>query len=234
MARSLLDFEKLKEKRLVLDEIPPRQPPPMGEPPPAPLPLSSWRRAPDYVLAIFLGVIGIPYLVGSTDGIFLLSGADLYIHEVGHLFFAFFGRFICVAGGTLLQLAVPVAATVSFRVTRQRLSSLFGLFWIGENLLNVSHYVADARTRAIPLVNFGGEVGPEGHDWHYLLGTLGLLRADHFLGAVVWLAGAGLIISSLLAAVAPPERWQKGWAWLKPRLEAFLFNPTDRARRSKS
>ena len=178
-------------------------------------------------------MMGIPYLTGMTEGIFLLSGADLWIHEVGHLLFGPLGRFIAAAGGTILQLAVPILSTFSFYVTRQRLSLLFGVFWLGENLLNVSRYVSDARSMALPLVNFGGEVGPEGHDWHYLLGTVGLLRADHVLGAIIWVAGGALIIASITAAIIPADRWRSGWQWLAPRLDSLLFDPTNNTKRPR-
>lgn len=57
---------------------------------------------------------------------------------------------------------------------------------MAQNCWNISVYVADARSQALPLVG-GGE-----HDWAYLLGRAGWLAKDqdlartiHFLGVVL-------------------------------------------------
>ena len=39
----------------------------------------------------------------------LLDGVDFLIHEAGHPIFGIFGEFIGVAGGSLLQVLVPLA-----------------------------------------------------------------------------------------------------------------------------
>jgi len=52
---------------------------------------------------------------------------------------------------------------------------------------------------ALPLVSVGG--GGAEHDWHYILGTLGLLRFDTFLGGSLR-AAAFLVAAASLAAGA--------------------------------
>lgn len=37
----------------------------------------------------------------------LVHAFDLLVHEAGHFFFRFFGRFMMIAGGSLLQLLLP-------------------------------------------------------------------------------------------------------------------------------
>ena len=37
----------------------------------------------------------------------LLDNIDLVIHEAGHFFFSFFGKFIYTLGGTLMQVILP-------------------------------------------------------------------------------------------------------------------------------
>ncbi len=37
----------------------------------------------------------------------LLDNIDLVIHEAGHIFFRFFGKFIYTLGGTLMQIIIP-------------------------------------------------------------------------------------------------------------------------------
>jgi len=43
-----------------------------------------------------------------------ISGADLGVHEFGHILFGFAGQFIAVAGGTIAQLAAPLICAVMF------------------------------------------------------------------------------------------------------------------------
>ena len=44
----------------------------------------------------------------------ILGPLNLGIHELGHLVFGFMGQFLGVAGGTLLQLIIPVFAVYNF------------------------------------------------------------------------------------------------------------------------
>ena len=44
----------------------------------------------------------------------VISSFVLVFHEAGHVIFSVFGRFMAVAGGTLLQLLVPLALMVAF------------------------------------------------------------------------------------------------------------------------
>jgi hypothetical protein len=74
----------------------------------------------------------------------------------------------------------------------------FPLFWVGENMMDVSLYVRDAPTRLIPLL--GGDKA--GHDWHNLLAQWDMMDsagtiADvmYYLGVVVCVAGIGAGLS---------------------------------------
>ena len=126
-----------------------------------------------------------------------LDRVDLVIHEAGHLFFRWFGMFPQVLGGTLGQLVVPAAFMVYFHLRREMVSSAVTAFWTGQNLLNISVYVKDARAMALPLVSVGGGEDTV-HDWHYLLDRLGLLRWDHILGNAVHALGIAVIIASVV------------------------------------
>ena len=61
------------------------------------------------------------------------------------------------------------------------------MIWLGENLINISVYAADARAKALPLL--GGE--KVYHDWNYLLAEINMLEYDQTFGAVFY--GAGII-----------------------------------------
>ena len=66
------------------------------------------------------------------------------------------------------------------------------LWWSGQNLVDLSPYIADAYYRGLPLVGGGGE---DSHDWGNLLTMTGLLdshmtlaRTAFFCGSVTMLA----------------------------------------------
>jgi hypothetical protein len=121
-----------------------------------------------------------------------LDALDLAIHEAGHAIFGIFGVVVGIAGGTLMQLLVPALFLGYFWRRHDRHAATVMLWWIAQNLWNIFPYIADARTEALPLVG-GGE-----HDWAYLLGRLGLLRADHTIAGAVHVAGLMLFIWSCL------------------------------------
>lgn len=129
---------------------------------------------------------------------FLLDSVSLAVHEAGHVILGLLGsRFVMMAGGTIFQLAMPLAFVLDFRRRGQTRSSYACLAWVGQNLLNVGRYAADARAQRLPLVG-GGE-----HDWTYLLEVFGLLRHDVQVGAVFDFAGCSLLA---LAALSIWER----------------------------
>lgn len=136
------------------------------------------------------------YFVLNRHDYGLLDNADLLIHEAGHFFFGFFGQFIRVAGGTLMQILLPSLLVWHFLVHSYTTGAQVALFWLGHNFLNISVYAADARARLLPLL--GGN--RSGHDWHYLLGRLGLLEHDAAVG--YFFVGLA-IISFVLVLIMP-------------------------------
>ena len=127
-----------------------------------------------------------------------LDRVDLIAHEAGHLFFSWFGEFIQVSGGTVGRLFVPLAFMVYFYSRKELFSAAIALFWIGQNLFNISVYVKDAQAMTLPLVSVGG--GDPIHDWHYLLSRVGLLRWDQQIGSVIYILGLLVMISSSVMA----------------------------------
>jgi len=125
----------------------------------------------------------------------LLDGVDLAIHETGHLVFSPFGEVVTALGGTLFQLVIPAAFLVSFWRRGDRYAAAFPLWWIAQNLWNISVYVADARAQDLPLVG-GGE-----HDWTFLLGEVGWLARGVALGQALHATGVAVYVLSLFLAV---------------------------------
>jgi len=152
------------------------------------------RRARQSLTAL-LALYG-TFLAFTPDHFGWLDSLDLAIHEAGHPLFGIFGEFIGFAGGTLMQLLVPAVFFGYFWRRGDRHAATVMLWWIAQNLWNISPYIADARTEELPLVG-GGE-----HDWAYLLGRLGLLRQDHAIAGAVHFAGVMLFIASCL------------WGWI--------------------
>jgi hypothetical protein len=113
----------------------------------------------------------------------ILSPLNLGIHELGHLVFGFMGQFLGVAGGTLLQLAIPVFAVYNFYRQRDFFAIALSFGWLSTNFFSVATYAADARRLELPLVTpFGTENVV--HDWEYLLSTMNILVYDSLLGSV--------------------------------------------------
>jgi hypothetical protein len=122
-----------------------------------------------------------------------IHGIDLVFHEAGHVIFGFFGEFLAVLGGSLTQVLMPAIATLAFLRTRQWASAAVTLFWTGQALTNVAIYAADGRARALPLLAEGLI-----HDWHYILGRLGLLPSAEIIGRAMFALGALTMVASLL------------------------------------
>lgn len=100
-------------------------------------------------------------------------------------------------GGTLMQLLMPALFVWYFTRQGDRHAATVALWWVAQNLWNISVYVRDARAQELPLVG-GGE-----HDWNYLLGALGLLDQDQLIGGLVRFAGVLLYLWACL----------RGWSY---------------------
>ncbi|UPT74091.1 MAG: hypothetical protein M0D55_20095 [Elusimicrobiota bacterium] len=89
----------------------------------------------------------------------ILDGIDLVIHEAGHPILGLFGwRWLMVAGGTIFQLAFPIAFIVHFRKNGQPRSADACVAWLGQNFLHIGRYAADARAQELPLVGGGARL----------------------------------------------------------------------------
>lgn len=122
----------------------------------------------------------------------LLDGANLLFHEAGHPIAGLLSERLAVYGGTLAQLAFPLAAAWHFRRRGAAASFAACLVWLNQNLFNIARYVGDARAMALPLV--GGRDPEDAHDWAEILSRWGALQADTRLASLVVLLGwLGLI-----------------------------------------
>jgi hypothetical protein len=118
------------------------------------------------------------------------------IHEGGHLLFGYFGHALMIAGGTILQLAVPLMLAAYFSLQRQIAGTVFCLFCFFEQFLPIATYMADARAQQLPLLTVGDPEFVE-HDWFAMFNAIGVLEHDTQIAAVVralgWIGMFGVV-----------------------------------------
>lgn len=139
---------------------------------------------------------------GDHESWNLFGGITFGAHEFGHLFFGLFGgEWLTIAGGSLMQLIVPVGAAVVMVATPVK--DWFGAVacgtWLAASLADLSVYIADARAQELDLVSFSPDAS--GHDWHYLLRVAGLLRQDLAIARAVRFGAALLLVATVLVAL---------------------------------
>ena len=155
--------------------------------------------------ALLLGLLALWTAWFLRDGVNAesLGGSFLHLvnlpfHEAGHVLFSPFGRFMMTLGGSLLQVAVPIVCAVVFLTkTRDPFAASAAAWWAGQSLMDLAPYIADAR--ALQLTLLGGRTGAEveGHDWEYILQTLGWLHRDAALGDEAFTIGAVVMVGAL-------------------------------------
>jgi hypothetical protein len=176
----------------------------------------SVTRVSRWLLVILLGwwtvrFIRHPLDADVVNGSFLHL-VNLVFHEAGHVLLAPFGTFLMALGGSLLQVAVPVVCAAAFLQRHDAFAAWVCGWWAGQNLIDLAPYIADAR--ALQLVLLGGMTGAEvdGHDWEFILQSLGWLHLDRRLAMTAHLVGSLVLLSALAGA---------GWcAWQTSRVPA--------------
>ncbi len=133
------------------------------------------------------------YCAITVDRWHFLDGVNLLIHEAGHIVFMPFGEFMSVAGGSILQVLMPLAFVTYFFAKGMLYSGTLVMFWVGQNFINISTYMKDAIEMKLPLL--GGGM----HDWNFIFTNLNLLSRTHFLGSLFYFIGFAIIIISTIA-----------------------------------
>ena len=151
----------------------------------------DWRwRAPLILLLGYTAMRGLSAPMAWN----VWSGITLVAHESGHAFFGWFGEVIGVAGGSIMQLLVPVIVMIALRRQGDWYGVAAGGTWLAFSLANLATYIADARAQALPLVGFSDN--PE-HDWHWLLARYGWLAHDAGIARVTRLCSALVLAGSV-------------------------------------
>ena len=148
----------------------------------------GWRRIAVTLLALYAVWLLFAYRYHFIDNV------NLLVHEAGHVFFGFFGEWMGVAGGTLLQLLFPLAFVVYFLTKRQRFEAAVCGVWSAESAMYTARYMGDANEQVLPLV--GGHI----HDWEWLFQRANLLhRAEEIATTLHVVAGLGAIVAVFFA-----------------------------------
>src|SRR5436190_9149039 len=158
---------------------------------------------PNYPKLILAGLLSIYFLWIAFDpmqGSFL-DLIDLPIHETGHLLFRPFGGFMGIAGGSLFQIIMPSIFVGYFWWRQQYYSAAIVLLWVGQSVLNVYVYAADAVVMQLVLTS--GFTGSEGsfHDWNYLLTETGLINSTKTVAGIIRFFGTVTIVIAGASAV---------------------------------
>ncbi|MDQ3819731.1 MAG: hypothetical protein M3362_18940 [Acidobacteriota bacterium] len=149
---------------------------------------------------LFVAIVAGAYFLWAAvhpDEWRMIDGVNLVIHEAGHLFFKPLGEFLMIAGGSLLQVIVPLVFAGYFFLNRKYFSCSLVLFWVGESLLNVSVYAADSVLMQLPLLGGNDSI----HDWNYMLDRLGLLGQTAKVAFVIRALGTLFIITAIAWAI---------------------------------
>lgn len=154
---------------------------------------------PKLIFAVLLSIYFLWIAKDPMQGSFL-DIVDLPIHETGHLIFRLLGEFMMVAGGSLFQVILPAVFVGYFLWQQSYYSAAIVLLWVGQTILNVWVYAADAVTMQLVLTS--GLTGSEGsfHDWNYMLDHFGMLGSTKTVAGIIRFIGTStIIIASVLS-----------------------------------
>ena len=172
-------------------------------------PAARWALAGRTVLLGVVAAYGWPFhrmtMMQLSDGLggYALHGVHLIFHEAGHVVFSWFGDFMHVLGGSLMQVLVPFSWFVAARFWgKDAFAGALCLWLMGHSLVDVAPYINDARSLQLMLLGGGTGREVEGHDWEYLLTALNLLHKDVTISRGVLSVGRWVMGLSLLWAAA--------------------------------
>jgi hypothetical protein len=169
----------------------------------------AWARWGRYAAAALLAGAVAWFAFVAHREVPILDWFDLAVHEVGHMVMLFAPPMAMFLGGSVAQVAVPLALAWYFGLIRRDVAGGgFCLAWAGASAWDVSVYIADAPVQALPLVGAGE------HDWAYLLGRRGfdaMHLADEiagfveFTGALLAVTGIGFALSAAVSGLRKPQ-----------------------------
>lgn len=147
------------------------------------------------LVSVFACFYFISYAIHSKDlnSWSIIDSIDLIFHEAGHTIFFFLGDFVRVLAGSAFQIALPILFVLYFILYRREyFSASLLLFWVGQNIINVSIYMSDAIVQQLPLLGGDSSI----HDWNYILSYFNILEHTNTLGLIAYNIGFLVIITA--------------------------------------
>ncbi len=153
------------------------------------------------LVLLFLIIYGFSFILRSLEspGSSFMNNVNLPFHEAGHIIFIFFGRFLRVLGGSLMQILMPFICVCAFLKYRNPFAASAALWWVAQSIMDVAVYINDARVQKLILL--GGVTGrdvPGYHDWNVILRMLHLLPYDKLIAKLSHGLGVGLMLASFI------------------------------------
>lgn len=162
---------------------------------------NPWLIGGRALVYLVLVIWGIRFFLTPIDSDYwtrtFMHSVNLPFHEAGHILFSIFG--IGLLGGSLMQLIVPLICMGAFLRQRNLFAASVALWWLGQNFMDLSPYIDDARSLKLLLLGgITGQEDPQFHDWHRILGNLGWLKHDHAIARLSYGIGFILMTASFL------------------------------------
>jgi len=151
----------------------------------AKIPWSSWVGS----LLLFPLCVYVCLNMGTYT---FFDDVSLVVHTLGAFMFGVFGPFMKAAGGTLLQIALPVLLVRFFYRHSYVLGAQVFLFWLGQNLVNISVYAQGVQVHRLP------HLADTQHDWHYMLHTLAIPEYDVVIASSFFVVGVLCFVAVVL------------------------------------
>jgi hypothetical protein len=161
-----------------------------------------WQGRWGKLLVAILAAAYFTYYAFTSHDWHFIDNINLIIHEAGHVVFLPFGDFLHILGGSLFQTIFPLVYVGYFYFKKEYFSASLLLFWVGQNLINVSVYAADAQVMQLPLLGGDGVI----HDWNAILGMLHVLPYTPQIGAGIYLAGVLVIATAAMLSITTSQR----------------------------
>lgn len=129
----------------------------------------------------------------------VIHSVHLIFHEAGHFIFMFFGsEFIQIAGGSVMQLLIPIVLAFYFYFVRKDVYAMSFMFlWLGSSFFDVAIYAKDSIFMNLPLLGGDNVI----HDWNYLLSTLGVLKYTSQIAGFIYSLGIFSLIVGVVAGL---------------------------------
>ena len=174
--------------------------------------LAAQARWEKLLVAVIIAIYGL--MCAFSPGTWRwLDGVNFLFHEAGHFFFTPFGRFMHFLGGTIGQLFFPVVCVIYFYLKKHYFSAFVVLFWVAQNMFNISVYAGDAAVTNLPILEGGI------HDWNWMLTRLNMIRYTKLISGMIYLTGFVTLLVSIPGMVYfsfRDDEHEAEWEYVEP------------------